>query len=42
MAFFEFRLSAWDIAAGDLLIREAGGVLERPGRRVGLSEALGT
>jgi myo-inositol-1(or 4)-monophosphatase len=25
--FFEFRLSAWDIAAGDLLIREAGGVL---------------
>lgn len=25
--FFEFRLSAWDIAAGDLLIREAGGVV---------------
>lgn len=25
--FFEFRLSAWDIAAGELLIREAGGVL---------------
>ena len=23
--FFEFRLSAWDIAAGDVLIREAGG-----------------
>lgn len=23
--FFEFRLSAWDIAAGELLIREAGG-----------------
>jgi myo-inositol-1(or 4)-monophosphatase len=25
--FFEFRLSAWDIAAGALLIREAGGVV---------------
>ena len=25
--FFEFRLSAWDIAAGELLIREAGGLL---------------
>ena len=25
--FFEFRLSAWDIAAGELLVREAGGVL---------------
>ena len=25
--FFEFRLSPWDIAAGDLLIREAGGVV---------------
>jgi myo-inositol-1(or 4)-monophosphatase len=25
--FFEFRLSAWDIAAGELLIREAGGVV---------------
>ena len=25
--FFEFRLSPWDIAAGALLIREAGGVL---------------
>ncbi len=25
--FFEFRLSAWDVAAGALLIREAGGVV---------------
>ena len=25
--FFEFRLSAWDIAAGAVLIREAGGVV---------------
>src|SRR6185295_13505966 len=25
--FFEFRLSAWDIAAGILLVREAGGVV---------------
>lgn len=25
--FFEFRLSAWDIAAGELLIREAGGLV---------------
>jgi len=25
--FFEFRLSPWDLAAGDLLIRQAGGVL---------------
>ena len=25
--FFEFRLSVWDIAAGALLIREAGGVI---------------
>ncbi|MEO8505988.1 MAG: inositol monophosphatase family protein, partial [Acidobacteriota bacterium] len=25
--FFEFRLSPWDIAAGALLIEEAGGVL---------------
>ena len=25
--FFEFRLSSWDIAAGELLIREAGGVI---------------
>jgi myo-inositol-1(or 4)-monophosphatase len=25
--FFEFRLSPWDIAAGEILIREAGGVL---------------
>ncbi|MCU0290844.1 MAG: inositol monophosphatase [Thermoanaerobaculaceae bacterium] len=26
-AFFEFGLSAWDIAAGTLLVREAGGVV---------------
>lgn len=26
-AFFELRLSPWDIAAGDLLIREAGGII---------------
>ncbi len=26
-AFFEFRLSAWDIAAGALLVSEAGGVI---------------
>ncbi len=25
--FFEYRLSAWDVAAGELLIREAGGVV---------------
>lgn len=25
--FFEFRLSPWDFAAGDLLIREAGGII---------------
>lgn len=25
--FFEFRLSAWDLAAGVVLIREAGGVV---------------
>ena len=25
--FFEFRLSPWDVAAGSLLVREAGGVV---------------
>ncbi len=25
--FFEFRLSPWDVAAGDILIREAGGII---------------
>jgi len=26
-AYFEFGLHAWDMAAGDLIIREAGGVV---------------
>ena len=25
-AFWEFGIHAWDIAAGDLIVREAGGV----------------
>lgn len=29
-ANFEFGIHAWDIAAGDLLIREAGGVVIDP------------
>ena len=29
-AFWELHLSSWDIAAGTLLIREAGGVVTRP------------
>jgi myo-inositol-1(or 4)-monophosphatase len=29
-AFWELHLSSWDIAAGTLLIREAGGVITRP------------
>ena len=29
-AFFEFGLSAWDLAAGALLVREAGGRVSRP------------
>lgn len=29
-AFWELHLSSWDIAAGALLIREAGGVITRP------------
>ena len=34
--FWEQRLSAWDIAAGVLLIREAGGVVtDLAGRNVG-------
>ena len=35
-AFWEQRLSAWDIAAGILLVREAGGVVtDFAGRHVG-------
>ncbi len=29
-AFWELQLSPWDIAAGTLLIREAGGLVTRP------------
>ena len=29
-AFWELQLSSWDIAAGTLLIREAGGIVTRP------------
>lgn len=28
--FFEFGIHAWDIAAGDLIVREAGGVTTDP------------
>ncbi len=36
--FFEFMLSPWDIAAGDLLIREAGGVItDNEGRDIDFS-----
>jgi myo-inositol-1(or 4)-monophosphatase len=35
--FWELHLSAWDIAAGSLLIREAGGVItDLPGRNIGI------
>ena len=35
--FWEQRLSAWDIAAGPLLIREAGGVItDFSGREIGI------
>ena len=35
--FWELQLSAWDIAAGVLLIREAGGVVtDLQGRQVGI------
>jgi myo-inositol-1(or 4)-monophosphatase len=35
--FWEQRLSAWDIAAGTLLIREAGGlVTDLRGRNIGV------
>ena len=35
--FWEQRLSAWDIAAGSLLIREAGGVVtDFSGRNIGI------
>jgi myo-inositol-1(or 4)-monophosphatase len=38
--FWEQQLSAWDIAAGTLLIREAGGVVTDPGGRdVGIEHA---
>lgn len=29
-AYFEFGIHAWDYAAGDLLVREAGGVCLDP------------
>lgn len=29
-AYFEFGIHAWDVAAGDLIIREAGGVVIDP------------
>ncbi len=39
-AFWEQRLSAWDIAAGILLIREAGGVVtDLTGRHVGVEHS---
>jgi myo-inositol-1(or 4)-monophosphatase len=38
--FWELRLSAWDIAAGMLLIREAGGlVTDFRGRNLGIEHA---
>lgn len=41
--FFEFRLSPWDIAAGEMLIREAGGVvtdLDGGGRQLATGNVL--
>ena len=39
-AFWEQRLSAWDLAAGALLVREAGGVVtDHAGRDVGVEHA---
>lgn len=36
-AYFEFGIHAWDVAAGDLLVREAGGVVIDPaGTLIGL------
>lgn len=29
-AYFEFGIHAWDVAAGDLIVREAGGVVIDP------------
>lgn len=29
-AYFEFGLHAWDMAAGDLIVREAGGTVIDP------------
>lgn len=38
--FWEQRLSAWDVAAGTLLIREAGGIVTDPtGRDIGVEHA---
>jgi len=37
--FWELQLAAWDIAAGTLLIREAGGIVTRPD---GAADVLGT
>lgn len=28
--YFEYGIHAWDIAAGDLIVREAGGVVHDP------------
>jgi myo-inositol-1(or 4)-monophosphatase len=33
-AFFEIGLSPWDVAAGALLVREAGGVVSQTGGKV--------
>jgi myo-inositol-1(or 4)-monophosphatase len=39
-AFWEQRLSAWDLAAGALLVREAGGIVtDHAGRDVGVEHA---
>jgi myo-inositol-1(or 4)-monophosphatase len=39
-AFWELQLSAWDIAAGTLLIREAGGVVtDLTGRELGIEHS---
>ncbi|TFG47829.1 MAG: inositol monophosphatase, partial [Gemmatimonadales bacterium] len=38
--FWEHRLSAWDIAAGNLLVREAGGaVTDVTGRELGIEHS---
>jgi myo-inositol-1(or 4)-monophosphatase len=39
-AFFEYQLSPWDFAAGALIVREAGGLLEdRKGRPIDLTSS---